>query len=81
MNPGPPFFVFKHRILDLDPVTKHTHRNQRTSRVTRTNICLNVIGDQLDKIENKIDSINVKLDSIKIETPLIKSQELNPISV
>ena len=41
-----------------------------------TNKCLNVIGDQLDKIENKIDSINIKPDSIKIETPLIKAQEL-----
>jgi hypothetical protein len=41
-----------------------------------TNKCLNVIGDQLDKIENKINSINIKPDSIKIETPLIKTQEL-----
>jgi hypothetical protein len=41
-----------------------------------TNKCLNVIGDQLDKIESKIDSINIKLDSYKIETPLIKTQEL-----
>ena len=41
-----------------------------------TNKCLNVIGDQLDKIENKIYSIHIKPDSIKIETPLIKAQEL-----
>ena len=30
-----------------------------------TNKCLNVIGDQLDKIETKIDSINTKPDSAK----------------
>jgi hypothetical protein len=41
-----------------------------------TNKCLNVIGDQLDKIETKIDSINTKPDSVKTEIPLIKSQEL-----
>ena len=38
--------------------------------------CLNVIGDQLDKIENKIDSINTK--QVPIEIPLIKTQELKP---
>ena len=41
-----------------------------------TNKCLNIIGDQLDKIENKIDSINNKQTPDKIETPLIKTQEL-----
>ena len=41
-----------------------------------TNKCLNVIGDQLDKIENKIDSINIKQTPNKIETPLVKTQEL-----
>ena len=38
--------------------------------------CLNVIGDQLDKLENKIDSINIKQTPNTIETPLIKTQEL-----
>jgi hypothetical protein len=41
-----------------------------------TNKCLNVIGDQLDKIENKIDSINIESKTVKTEIPLIKSQEL-----
>jgi hypothetical protein len=41
-----------------------------------TNKCLNVIGDQLDKIENKIDSINTK--QIPMEIPLIKTQDLKP---
>ena len=41
-----------------------------------TNKCLNVIGDQLDKIENKIDLINTK--QVPMETPLVKTQELKP---
>ena len=43
-----------------------------------TNKCLNVIGDQLDKIENKIDLISTKPGFLKTETPLIKTQELKP---
>ena len=43
-----------------------------------TNKCLNVIGDQLEKIENKIDLINIKPTPNKIENPLIKTQELKP---
>ena len=43
-----------------------------------TNKCLNVIGDQLDKIENKIDSINIESKPVKTEIPLIKTQDLKP---
>ena len=43
-----------------------------------TNKCLNVIGNQLDKIENKINSLNIKPTSDKIETPMIKTQEIKP---
>jgi hypothetical protein len=47
------------------------------NKTNYTNKCLNVIDDQLDKIENKIDSINNK--HIPIEKPLIiKTQELKP---
>ena len=34
--------------------------------------CLNVIGDQLDKLENKIDSINIKQTPNTIETVSLK---------
>jgi hypothetical protein len=43
-----------------------------------TNKCLNVIGDQLDKIETKIDSINTESKPVKTDIPLIKIQELKP---
>jgi hypothetical protein len=43
-----------------------------------TNKCLNVIGDQLDKIETKIDSINIESKPVKTNIPLIKTQELKP---
>jgi hypothetical protein len=43
-----------------------------------TNKCLNVIGDQLDKIETKIDSINIESKPVKTDIPLIKTQELKP---
>ena len=63
------------------PPTKLPEKDEERKIIEQnnyTNKCLNVIGDQLDKIENKIDSINIKPGSIKIETPLIKSQELKP---
>jgi hypothetical protein len=63
-------FKLPPKTLEKDEERKIIEQNNYTNK------CLNVIGDQLDKIENKIDSINIKPDSIKIETPLIKTQEL-----
>ena len=63
------------------PPTKLPEKDEERKIIEQnnyTNKCLNVIGDQLDKIENRIDSINIKPGSIKIEIPLIKSQELKP---
>ena len=65
-------FKLPPKTLEKDEERKIIKQNNYTNK------CLNVIGDQLDKIENKIDSINIKPESIKIETPLIKSQELKP---
>ena len=63
-------FKLPPKILEKDEERKIIEQNNYTNK------CLNVIGDQHDKIENKIDSINTK--QVPIETPLIKTQELKP---
>jgi hypothetical protein len=63
------------------PLTKLLEKDEERKIIEQnnyTNKCLNVIGDQLDKIENKIDSINTKQTPNKIETPLVKTQEIKP---
>ena len=63
------------------PPTKLPEKDEERKIIEQNNYnnkCLNVIGDQLDKIENKIDSINIKPNPNKIESPLIKTQELKP---
>jgi hypothetical protein len=61
------------------PPTKLREKDEERKIIEQnnyTNKCLNVIGDQLEKLENKIDSINIKQTPNTIETPLIKTQEL-----
>jgi hypothetical protein len=65
-------FKFPPKIPEKDEERKIIEQNNYTNK------CLNVIGDQLNKIENKIDSINIKQTPNKIETPLIKTQEIKP---
>ena len=67
-----PFKLPPTKIPEKDEERKIIEQNNYTNK------CLNIIGNQLDKIENKIDSINPKPSSIKIENPLIKTQELKP---
>ena len=55
------------KTLEKDEQRKIIEQNNYTNK------CLNVIGDQLDKIENKIDLINANPTPNKIETPLIKT--------
>jgi hypothetical protein len=54
-------FKFPPKIPEKDEERKIIEQNNYTNK------CLNVIGDQLDKIENKIDSINIKQTPNKIE--------------
>ena len=65
-----PFKLPHPKIPEKDEERKIIEQNNYTNK------CLNVRGDQLDRIENKIDSINTK--QIPMETPLIKTQELKP---
>jgi hypothetical protein len=62
-----PFKLPPTKIPEKDEERKIIEQNNYTNK------CLNVIGDQLEKIENKIDLINIKTIPIKIETPLIKT--------
>ena len=61
------------------PPTKLPKKDKARKIIEQNNYnnkCLNVIGDQLDKIENEIDSINIKQTPNTIEIPLKKTQEL-----
>ena len=63
-------FKFPHKNPEKDEERKIIEQNNYTNK------CLNVIGDQLHKIENKIDLIIIKQTPNKIETHLVKTQEL-----
>ena len=64
---------FKHaptKLPEKDEERKIIEQNNYTNK------CLNVIGDQLDKIENKIDLISTKPGFLKTETPFDKNSRI-----